>query len=161
MSSCTYKLACELPRPLLPPYLNFERKDNIVWRLSAWSISIVMLVIDEVCTLLSPSILWRIMVVMSLSKTWYHYTLNDVVLHLFPSCSKTGTWNPSQPIPNLKKDVRGVEKLWQPSIINPYLIVLSECSRPASLEAAAGTLQNVTAGEWQVGWMDDRGFPWK
>ncbi|XP_030848570.1 catenin delta-2 isoform X1 [Strongylocentrotus purpuratus] len=65
------------------------------------------------------------------------------------TAGKTGTWNPSQPIPNLKKDVRGVEKLWQPSIINPYLIVLSECSRPASLEAAAGTLQNVTAGEWQ------------
>ncbi|XP_041467065.1 plakophilin-4-like isoform X6 [Lytechinus variegatus] len=65
------------------------------------------------------------------------------------TAGKTGTWNPSQPIPNLKKDVKGVEKLWQPSIINPYLIVLSECSRPASLEAAAGTIQNVTAGEWQ------------
>ncbi|XP_072182312.1 uncharacterized protein [Diadema setosum] len=64
------------------------------------------------------------------------------------TAGKSGTWNPSMPIPNLKQDVKGAELLWQPSIVSPYLTVLSDCSNPASLEAAAGTIQNISAGEW-------------
>ena len=30
------------------------------------------------------------------------------------------------------------------------MYVLTECSNPAALEAAMGTIQNISAGDWQV-----------
>lgn len=41
--------------------------------------------------------------------------------------------------------------LWHPSIVKPYLTLLSECSNPDTLEGAAGALQNLAAGSWKVG----------
>lgn len=40
--------------------------------------------------------------------------------------------------------------LWHPSIVKPYLTLLSECSNPDTLEGAAGALQNLAAGSWKV-----------
>ncbi|KAH8036321.1 hypothetical protein HPB51_024887 [Rhipicephalus microplus] len=48
----------------------------------------------------------------------------------------------------------GMELLWQPEVVQPYLALLSECSNPETLEAAAGAIQNLAACYWQVGfWM--------
>lgn len=40
--------------------------------------------------------------------------------------------------------------LWHPTIVKPYLTLLSECSNPDTLEGAAGALQNLAAGSWKV-----------
>ncbi|XP_007545041.2 catenin delta-2-like [Poecilia formosa] len=39
--------------------------------------------------------------------------------------------------------------LWHPTIVKPYLTLLSECSNPDTLEGAAGALQNLAAGSWK------------
>lgn len=44
---------------------------------------------------------------------------------------------------------RGYELLWQPEIVQPYLALLSGCSNPETLEAAAGAIQNLSACYWQ------------
>ncbi|KAF2365694.1 Armadillo [Trinorchestia longiramus] len=45
---------------------------------------------------------------------------------------------------------RGMELLWQPDlVVQPYLALLSECSNPETLEAAAGAIQNLAACYWQ------------
>jgi catenin delta-2 len=47
--------------------------------------------------------------------------------------------------------VRLKEKsLWQPDIVNVYLPLLRDCTNPDTLEAAAGAIQNLAAGDWQV-----------
>ncbi|KAH8036332.1 hypothetical protein HPB51_024898 [Rhipicephalus microplus] len=43
----------------------------------------------------------------------------------------------------------GMELLWQPEVVQPYLALLSECSNPETLEAAAGAIQNLAACYWQ------------
>lgn len=45
--------------------------------------------------------------------------------------------------------VRGCDLLWQPEIVQPYLALLSGCSNPETLEAAAGAIQNLSACYWQ------------
>lgn len=40
--------------------------------------------------------------------------------------------------------------LWHPSVVKPYLTLLAESSNPATLEGAAGSLQNLSAGNWKV-----------
>ncbi|XP_072045066.1 catenin delta-2-like isoform X2 [Amphiura filiformis] len=65
----------------------------------------------------------------------------------------TGTMNKSTmdtngPLPERTEPARGSELLWQPEMVKPYLSLLSECSNPITLEAAAGTLQNISAGDW-------------
>ncbi|MCL4133126.1 UNVERIFIED_CONTAM: hypothetical protein GTU68_023266 [Idotea baltica] len=46
--------------------------------------------------------------------------------------------------------VRGMELLWQPElVVQPYLALLSDCSNPETLEAAAGAIQNLAACYWQ------------
>jgi len=40
--------------------------------------------------------------------------------------------------------------LWQPEILNVYLPLLNDCNNPDTLEAAAGAIQNLAAGDWQV-----------
>lgn len=47
------------------------------------------------------------------------------------------------------ESVRGYELLWQPEIVQPYLALLSGCSNPETLEAAAGAIQNLSACYWQ------------
>jgi len=44
---------------------------------------------------------------------------------------------------------RGMELLWQPEVVQPYLNLLSNCSNPETLEAAAGAIQNLSACYWQ------------
>ncbi|XP_071956366.1 catenin delta-2-like isoform X2 [Antedon mediterranea] len=51
--------------------------------------------------------------------------------------------------PERKTPAKGAELLWQPEVIKPYLLILSNCSNPVTLEASAGTLQNISAGEWK------------
>lgn len=36
-------------------------------------------------------------------------------------------------------------------VVKPYLNLLAESSNPATLEGAAGSLQNLSAGNWKVG----------
>jgi len=45
--------------------------------------------------------------------------------------------------------VTGMELLWQPEVVQPYLNLLSNCSNPETLEAAAGAIQNLSACYWQ------------
>jgi len=45
--------------------------------------------------------------------------------------------------------IRGMELLWQPEVVLPYLNLLSNCSNPETLEAAAGAIQNLSACYWQ------------
>ncbi len=45
---------------------------------------------------------------------------------------------------------RGMELLWHPDVVHVYLPLLSDCSNPETLEAAAGAIQNLAACEWQV-----------
>jgi len=40
--------------------------------------------------------------------------------------------------------------LWQPDIVRVYLPLLKDCTNPDTLEAAAGAIQNLAAGDWQV-----------
>lgn len=60
-------------------------------------------------------------------------------------------WDGVGPIPGLSKSPKGVEMLWHPSVVKPYLNLLAESSNPATLEGSAGSLQNLSAGNWKVG----------
>ena len=42
-----------------------------------------------------------------------------------------------------------MDLLWQPEVVQPYLNLLSNCSNPETLEAAAGAIQNLAACYWQ------------
>lgn len=59
-------------------------------------------------------------------------------------------WDGVGPIPGLSKSPKGVEMLWHPSVVKPYLTLLAESSNPATLEGSAGSLQNLSAGNWKV-----------
>jgi len=43
----------------------------------------------------------------------------------------------------------GMDQLWLPDVVQPYLNLLSNCSNPETLEAAAGAIQNLSACYWQ------------
>nr|XP_003478731.1 plakophilin-4 isoform X1 [Cavia porcellus]XP_005007734.1 plakophilin-4 isoform X1 [Cavia porcellus]XP_012997844.1 plakophilin-4 isoform X1 [Cavia porcellus]XP_012997845.1 plakophilin-4 isoform X1 [Cavia porcellus] len=58
-------------------------------------------------------------------------------------------WDGVGPIPGLSKSPKGVEMLWHPSVVKPYLTLLAESSNPATLEGSAGSLQNLSAGNWK------------
>merc|ERR1719245_1162567 len=59
----------------------------------------------------------------------------------------------SQPNPSSSRSRSGASKgmdlLWQPEVVQPYLNLLSNCSNPETLEAAAGGIQNLSACYWQ------------
>ncbi|XP_037343837.2 plakophilin-4 isoform X5 [Pungitius pungitius] len=59
------------------------------------------------------------------------------------------TWDGVGPIPGFSKSPKGAEMLWHPSVVKPYLTLLAESSNPATLEGAAGSLQNLSAGNWK------------
>jgi len=44
----------------------------------------------------------------------------------------------------------GMQLLWQPDVVQIYLALLSECSNPETLEAAAASIQNLCACYWSV-----------
>lgn len=52
-------------------------------------------------------------------------------------------------LPQRSEPPKGMELLWQPDIVQPYLALLSNCSNPETLEAAAGAIQNLAACYWQ------------
>uniref|UniRef100_A0A674A3M5 Catenin delta 2 n=1 Tax=Salmo trutta TaxID=8032 RepID=A0A674A3M5_SALTR len=58
-------------------------------------------------------------------------------------------WDGVGPLPDSADPPKGVQMLWHPSIVKPYLTLLSECSNPDTLEGAAGALQNLAAGTWK------------
>ena len=43
-----------------------------------------------------------------------------------------------------------MSSLWQPDIVRVYLPLLKDCTNPDTLEAAAGAIQNLAAGDWKV-----------
>uniref|UniRef100_A0A1A8GGP4 Catenin (Cadherin-associated protein), delta 2b n=1 Tax=Nothobranchius korthausae TaxID=1143690 RepID=A0A1A8GGP4_9TELE len=57
-------------------------------------------------------------------------------------------WDGVGPFPDLAEPPKGIQMLWHPTIVKPYLTLLSECSNPDTLEGAAGALQNLSAGQW-------------
>uniref|UniRef100_A0AAQ4NYB8 Plakophilin 4 n=1 Tax=Gasterosteus aculeatus aculeatus TaxID=481459 RepID=A0AAQ4NYB8_GASAC len=63
--------------------------------------------------------------------------------------SQEDTWDGVGPIPGFSKSPKGAEMLWHPSVVKPYLTLLAESSNPATLEGAAGSLQNLSAGNWK------------
>ncbi|XP_028319834.1 plakophilin-4-like isoform X2 [Gouania willdenowi] len=60
-----------------------------------------------------------------------------------------GKWDGVGPIPGFLQSLRGAELLWHPMVVKPYLNLLAESSNPATLEGAAGSLQNLSAGNWK------------
>ncbi|XP_029380163.1 catenin delta-2b isoform X5 [Echeneis naucrates] len=66
-------------------------------------------------------------------------------------------WDGVGPFPDLAEPPKGIQMLWHPTIVKPYLTLLSECSNPDTLEGAAGALQNLAAGSWKV---RNQHFPW-
>ena len=53
--------------------------------------------------------------------------------------------------PKKNRQVQGVALLWQPEVVFPYLATLDlYCGCADTLEAAAGTIQNITACSWKV-----------
>ncbi|XP_072544190.1 catenin delta-2b isoform X3 [Salminus brasiliensis] len=58
-------------------------------------------------------------------------------------------WDGVGPFPDSGDPPKGLQMLWHPSIVKPYLTLLSECSNPDTLEGAAGALQNLAAGSWK------------
>uniref|UniRef100_A0AAY4APD5 Plakophilin 4 n=1 Tax=Denticeps clupeoides TaxID=299321 RepID=A0AAY4APD5_9TELE len=58
-------------------------------------------------------------------------------------------WDGVGPIPGFSGSPKGAEMLWHPSVVKPYLTLLAESSNPATLEGAAGSLQNLSAGSWR------------
>ncbi|XP_059801373.1 catenin delta-2-like isoform X2 [Hypanus sabinus] len=58
-------------------------------------------------------------------------------------------WDGVGPLPEATDPPKGIQLLWHPSIVKPYLTLLSECSNPDTLEGAAGALQNLAAGSWK------------
>ncbi|XP_026073973.1 plakophilin-4-like isoform X3 [Carassius auratus] len=58
-------------------------------------------------------------------------------------------WDGVGPIPGFSDSPKGAEMLWHPSVVKPYLTLLAESSNPATLEGSAGSLQNLSAGNWK------------
>ncbi|XP_051938629.1 plakophilin-4-like isoform X2 [Hippocampus zosterae] len=63
--------------------------------------------------------------------------------------SQEDTWDGVGPIPGFSKSPTGAEMLWHPAVVKPYLTLLAESSNPSTLEGAAGSLQNLSAGNWK------------
>ncbi|KAL4636220.1 plakophilin-4 isoform X6 [Arapaima gigas] len=63
--------------------------------------------------------------------------------------SQDEQWDGVGPIPGFSKSPKGAEMLWHPTVVKPYLTLLAESSNPATLEGSAGSLQNLSAGNWK------------
>ncbi|KAM9851018.1 plakophilin-4 [Aulostomus maculatus] len=63
--------------------------------------------------------------------------------------SQEDSWDGVGPIPGFSKSPKGAEMLWHPAVVKPYLTLLAESSNPATLEGSAGSLQNLSAGNWK------------
>lgn len=69
----------------------------------------------------------------------------------FSGASSFPQWDSTGQVPGFSQPLRGAELLWHPMVVKPYLNLLAESSNPATLEGAAGSLQNLSAGNWKVG----------
>lgn len=65
-------------------------------------------------------------------------------------CVCSAQWDGIGPIPGFSQTLRGAEMLWHPTVVKPYLNLLAESSNAATLEGAAGSLQNLSVGNWKV-----------
>uniref|UniRef100_A0A7N8WW00 Catenin delta 2 n=1 Tax=Mastacembelus armatus TaxID=205130 RepID=A0A7N8WW00_9TELE len=65
-------------------------------------------------------------------------------------------WDGLGPFPDTTESPKGVQMLWHPTIVKPYLTLLSECSNSDTLEGAAGALQNLAAGSWKHAWPENQ-----
>ncbi len=60
---------------------------------------------------------------------------------------------------------KGVTLLWQPEIVDMYIILLKECSKHESIEATLGAILNLTACSWKwasyikTAFRNKKGFP--
>lgn len=96
----------------------------------------------------SPVITWRDRAgTPPLSNLTSHRILNAF---LFWIMCHLPQWDGVGPFPDLAEPPKGIQMLWHPTIVKPYLTLLSECSNPDTLEGAAGALQNLAAGSWKV-----------
>uniref|UniRef100_A0A8C5GK28 Plakophilin-4-like n=1 Tax=Gouania willdenowi TaxID=441366 RepID=A0A8C5GK28_GOUWI len=95
---------------------------------------------NSVCTLRNLS--YRLEVEMPSSRLLGNQEL-DTLLG-FSSPAKEGGWPDG-----FLQSLRGAELLWHPMVVKPYLNLLAESSNPATLEGAAGSLQNLSAGNWK------------
>lgn len=68
----------------------------------------------------------------------------------FSGASSFPQWDNMSQVPGFPQSLRGAELLWHPMVVKPYLNLLAESSNPATLEGAAGSLQNLSAGNWKV-----------
>ena len=54
-------------------------------------------------------------------------------------------------LPRRRRPVFGMELLWQPEVVHPYLALIDKCGASSeTLEAAVGAIQNLTACSWKV-----------
>lgn len=80
----------------------------------------------------------------------FHSTISLWTLLTSKNLSPPSQWDGVGPFPDTAEPPKGVQMLWHPTIVKPYLTLLSECSNPDTLEGAAGALQNLAAGSWKV-----------
>ncbi|EHB08928.1 Catenin delta-2 [Heterocephalus glaber] len=94
----------------------------------------------------------------SLAICFFQLLLTRLLVWLLPGWSRLALapaqWDGVGPLPDCAEPPKGIQMLWHPSIVKPYLTLLSECSNPDTLEGAAGALQNLAAGSWK-GWAED------
>ncbi|EPY72935.1 hypothetical protein CB1_064113049 [Camelus ferus] len=76
------------------------------------------------------------------------------ILARLRKCKSFFRWDGVGPLPDCAEPPKGIQMLWHPSIVKPYLTLLSECSNADTLEGAAGALQNLAAGSWKLPSLD-------
>uniref|UniRef100_A0A4W6DSQ2 Plakophilin 4 n=1 Tax=Lates calcarifer TaxID=8187 RepID=A0A4W6DSQ2_LATCA len=114
---------------------------------------------NSVCTLRNLS--YRLEVEMPSSRLLSNQELDTLLGFSFPAKEldylcwgkrrrgrKRGGW-PDEKDDSFSQPLRGAELLWHPMVVKPYLNLLAESSNPATLEGAAGSLQNLSAGNWK------------
>lgn len=86
---------------------------------------------------------------LTVSLKYFFMNINEHKKSYF-TLSHLSQWDGVGPFPDTAEPPKGVQMLWHPTIVKPYLTLLSECSNPDTLEGAAGALQNLAAGSWKV-----------
>lgn len=77
---------------------------------------------------------------------------NDIVRTSTQIDGMNGSVLPPSGVSNIagnQTKITGRDLLWQSEVVKPYLALLSGCSNPETLEAAAGAIQNLAACYWQ------------
>lgn len=66
------------------------------------------------------------------------------------ACGGTKKGKPTKEPEEKRPPAEGVELLWQPEIVKPYLSIMAEASNPDTLEGVSGALHNLMACNWKV-----------